>query len=145
MSPWVATRLGVGPLWFDGRIGTAYVRGFLPLMVVAASLVALAVAKRRLGLAVIAVVYLGLALLANLYDVENQAYNLGWSTSFATTVLPNLLLGLRPHRRNRPGVDSPPAAPPATARPVVSRISRRRAGAPPAWRPRSTLLAQAGR
>jgi hypothetical protein len=41
------------------------------------------------------VVYTGAALLANLYDIENVLFRLGWNVSNGTaslTVLPNVLL-----------------------------------------------------
>ncbi|PZS21960.1 MAG: hypothetical protein DLM54_03620 [Acidimicrobiales bacterium] len=51
--------------------------GFLPLLVIALSLLALAITERSVMLGVVGVAYTGLALLANLYDVENQLSNLG--------------------------------------------------------------------
>jgi hypothetical protein len=65
------------------------IRGTVPFLIIAAGLCVLAWAERSIGLAVIAAVYTGTALLASLYDIENVLYRLGWNVSPG---VPNVLL-----------------------------------------------------
>jgi hypothetical protein len=71
------------------------IRGTFPLFVIAIGLMALAWAERSWALVVTAVVFTGAAFLANLYDVENILFRLGWNPGLVQldlTVLPNTLL-----------------------------------------------------
>jgi hypothetical protein len=75
--------------------GDLVFRGTFPLFIVAIGLMALAWAERSWALVVTAVVFTGAAFLANLYDVENILFRLGWNPGLAQldlTVLPNTLL-----------------------------------------------------
>jgi hypothetical protein len=73
-------------------------RGYGATLVVAASLIALARVERSPVLTGITAAYTGAALLANLYNVENVLFDLGWDPWVAHpeqarfTGLPNLLL-----------------------------------------------------
>jgi hypothetical protein len=69
--------------------GDLTIRGTVPFLIIAAGLCVLAWAERSTGLAVIAVVYTGTALLASLYDIENVTGRLGWN---ASPGVPNVLL-----------------------------------------------------
>lgn len=69
--------------------GDLTIRGTFPFLIIAAGLWVLARAERSAGLAVIAAVYTGTALLASLYDIENVLYRLGWN---ASPGVPNVLL-----------------------------------------------------
>lgn len=69
--------------------GDLTIRGTVPFLIIAAGVCVLAWAERSIGLAVIAAVYTGTALLASLYDVENVLYRLGWN---ASPGVPNVLL-----------------------------------------------------
>jgi hypothetical protein len=74
--------------------GDLVVRGMFPFLIIAAGLWVLAWAERSTALAVTALLYTGAALLANLYDVMNILYRLGWNPAgynWQTTV-PNVLL-----------------------------------------------------
>jgi hypothetical protein len=75
--------------------GDLWIRGTVAFLIIAVGLCFLAWAERSVGLVVTAVVYTGAALLANLYDIENVLFRLGWNVSNGTaslTVLPNVLL-----------------------------------------------------
>jgi hypothetical protein len=75
--------------------GDLVIRGTFPLFVVAIGLLALAWAERSWALVATAVVFTGAAFLANLYDVENILFRLGWNPGLRQldlTVLPNILL-----------------------------------------------------
>lgn len=81
-----AARLWPGDLVF---------RGYFPLFVIAVGLLALAWAERSWGLIATTVVFIGAALLSNLYDVENLVFRLGWDPApgqWGLTVLPDALL-----------------------------------------------------
>ena len=52
--------------------GEAYVRGLTPMYAIAAGFFVLSYLERSLAMALFSVGYLGLALLANLYDIENR-------------------------------------------------------------------------
>jgi hypothetical protein len=73
--------------------GDLVVRGTFPFVLVGLGLCFLAWAERSVGLTVIAIVYLALALLASLYDIQNVFYNwFGWTPSLTAGSLPNVLL-----------------------------------------------------
>ncbi|MHB1432510.1 MAG: hypothetical protein ACYCVZ_10395 [Streptosporangiaceae bacterium] len=75
--------------------GLLTMRGTLPLLIIAAALWVLARAERSAGLAVVAALFTGSALLADLYNVENFAFRLGWHPAGAQwqyTALPGVLL-----------------------------------------------------
>ena len=74
--------------------GDLVVRGMFPFLIIAAGLWVLAWAERSRALAVTAVVFTGAALLANLYDVENLLYRLGWNPAGYNwqVTIPNMLL-----------------------------------------------------
>ncbi len=73
--------------------GDLVVRGTFPFVLIGLGLCVLAWAERSAGLAVIAAVYLALALVASLYDIENVFYNwFGRSLGATVSVLPNVLL-----------------------------------------------------
>jgi hypothetical protein len=75
--------------------GLLTMRGTLPLLIIAAALWVLARAERSAGLAVVATLFTGSALLADLYNVENIAFRLGWNPTGAQwryTALPGVLL-----------------------------------------------------
>ena len=69
--------------------GDLTIRGAFPFLIIAAGLWVLAWAERSVGLAVIAAVYTGTALLASLYNIENELGRLGWN---ASSGVPNVLL-----------------------------------------------------
>jgi hypothetical protein len=85
---WLRFMHRLGPLW----PGDLLARGTFPLLIIAAGLLVLAWAERSLSLTVIAVVYTGAALLANLYDIGNLTYRVGWTPPSSIYALPNLLL-----------------------------------------------------
>lgn len=68
------------------------VRGLSPLLTVAFGILVLAVADRSKALAGIALAFLGLALLANLYDLVNLLSRLGWSVPYEYSLWPNLVV-----------------------------------------------------
>ena len=73
--------------------GDLVIRGTFPFVLIGLGLCFLAWAERSVGLAVIAAVYLALALLASLYDIQNVFYNwLGVSLGPTAGALPNVLL-----------------------------------------------------
>jgi hypothetical protein len=76
--------------------GDLVVRGTMPFVIVAAALWVLAWAERSTGLAVVAAVFTGAALLASLYNVENVLFWLGWwhptTSDMRFSTLPNILL-----------------------------------------------------
>lgn len=86
--------LPVGPLlYLPGGVFS-----LTPLLVIAVGLLTLARLERSRGLFVIAALYAAAAVLANVYDVENQLFRLGWDPFVAHPeqarylALPNLLL-----------------------------------------------------
>lgn len=91
-GPWAGQQARLPSDLTAWRTGDLSIRGFLPLLVIALSLLVLAITERSVMLGVVGVAYTGLALLANLYDVENQLSNLGYQVSERTSNLPNLLL-----------------------------------------------------
>ena len=73
--------------------GDLVVRGTFPFVLIGLGLCFLAWAERSVGLTVIAVVYLAVALLASLYDIENVFYNwFGVGLGPTASSLPNVLL-----------------------------------------------------
>jgi len=73
--------------------GDLAVRGLSPLLVVASVLLALAYLERSVSRAAFALVFLGVALLVNLYDVENTVATLtGAAVPAALTEVPNVAL-----------------------------------------------------
>ena len=73
--------------------GDLLARGTFPFVLIGLGLCFLAWAERSTALTVIAVVYLALALLASLYDIENVFWNwFHWALSPAASALPNVLL-----------------------------------------------------
>ena len=75
--------------------GDLTVRGLLPFLIIAAVLWVLARAERSPGLAVVAAVFTGAALLSSLYNTENILFRLGWTphgSGWSLTALPNILL-----------------------------------------------------
>jgi len=75
--------------------GDLVLRGTFPFLIISAGLLVLAWAERSRALAIIAVVYTGVALVASLYDIENIAFRLGWNPGpgdWDLTSLPNVLV-----------------------------------------------------
>ena len=68
------------------------IRGLLPLVVLALGLLVLAHSERSVPLGVFAACFLAVALVSNLYDVENQTPRLDWTPPDAWSLLPNLWL-----------------------------------------------------
>ncbi|MBF9072053.1 hypothetical protein [Streptacidiphilus fuscans] len=93
--------------------GDVGIRGMTPLLALALGLFVLARLERSVPLAGFAVLFLVVALISNLYDVENQTPLIGWTPSAAWMWVPNLWLagftlllgglgfGLTSVRRNR--------------------------------------------
>lgn len=67
-------------------------RGMMPLLALAVGLFALARLERSLPLAGFALLFLAVALICNLYDVENQSPLIGWTPTPEWQLLPNLWL-----------------------------------------------------
>jgi hypothetical protein len=120
LIPVLATRAGVGPLTVL-MPGDLLVRGTFPPVLIGIGLCVLAWAERSIALTVIAAGYLGLSLVASLYDIENVFYDLGWNLNSADSGLPNvalpalvlLLSGAGAwvvQRRRRPSPAGPPGA-----------------------------------
>jgi hypothetical protein len=87
----LADRGGAGMLLI--MPGDLVIRGTFPFVLIGLGLCFLAWAERSVGLAVIAAVYLTLALVASLYDIENVFYNwFGVSLGPTVSALPNVLL-----------------------------------------------------
>jgi len=75
--------------------GDLIIRGTFPFLIIAAGLWVLAWAERSRGLAVVAALYTAVTLVANLYDLENVLFRLGWNPSggqLRLTGLPDVLL-----------------------------------------------------
>ena len=83
---------GVGPLHGVGLPGDLTTRGLLPLLVLALGLLVLAYSERSAALAGFAALFLAVALVSNLYDVENRTPSIDWTPSEAWSLLPNLWL-----------------------------------------------------
>jgi hypothetical protein len=73
-----------------------WIRGTFAFLIIAVGLWVLAQAEHSPGLAVVAAIYTGAALLGTLYNVENILYRLGWHPAtplgWRLALLPNLLL-----------------------------------------------------
>jgi len=67
-------------------------RGLEPLLVIGIGLGILARLEHNRGLVVFAVLFLALAILANLYNMENEVYRLGWDLPVGAANLPNLVV-----------------------------------------------------
>jgi hypothetical protein len=67
-------------------------RGLDPLLVIGIGVGILARLERSWGLAVFAAMFFALALLANLYDLQNQVYRLGWHLPAGAGYLPNVVV-----------------------------------------------------
>jgi hypothetical protein len=72
--------------------GDLLLRGTFPFVLIGIGLSVLAWAERSIGLTTIAALYLGLSLVASLYNIENLFYRLGWNLSPSTSALPNVVL-----------------------------------------------------
>lgn len=72
--------------------GDLVLRGLTPLLVIALGLFVLAWLERSIPLTAFAVLFLVVALVSNLYDVENQTSSLGWTVPGDWTMVPNLWL-----------------------------------------------------
>lgn len=82
-----------------GAVGVYFIRGYAALVIIAAALLVLAWAERSVLLTVVGVVFTAVALLVNLYDVENVFYRLGWTggwndqiTTLQAMLLPGVVL-----------------------------------------------------
>jgi hypothetical protein len=71
---------------------TLYLRGLTPLLLIALVLLVLAWTERSVALAIVATVYLALAIVVNLYDLPNLAYHLDLPFFGRDDLVPNLLL-----------------------------------------------------
>jgi hypothetical protein len=67
-------------------------RGLEPLLVIGIGLGILARLEHNRGLVVFALLFLALAVLANLYNMENEVYRLGWNLPVGAGNLPNLVV-----------------------------------------------------
>jgi hypothetical protein len=67
-------------------------RGLEPLLVIGIGLGILARLEHNRGLVVFAMLFLALALLANLYNMKNEVYRLGWKLPVGAANLPNLVV-----------------------------------------------------
>jgi hypothetical protein len=72
--------------------GDLLIRGTFPFVIIGIGLCVLAWAERSIGLSIIALLYLGLSLVASLYDIENIFYRVGWNLSPSVSGLPNVVL-----------------------------------------------------
>ncbi|HEX6353635.1 hypothetical protein [Actinophytocola sp.] len=63
-----------------GALGVYFSHGYAALVIIAAALLALAWVERSALLTVTGVLFTGVALLVNLYNVENVFYRLGWDS-----------------------------------------------------------------
>jgi len=87
--------ISVGGIRMDFPLGIMTVRGTFPMLIIAIVLWVLARAERSAGLTVVAVLFTGAALLADLYNVENIVFSLGWNptqSQWPYTSLPGVLL-----------------------------------------------------
>jgi hypothetical protein len=67
-------------------------RGLDPLLVIGIGVGILARLERSWAMVVFAAVFFALALLANLYDLQNQVYRMGWHLPAGAGYLPNVVL-----------------------------------------------------
>ena len=104
---WRATRVGVASrVWPYLAVGFGLfaalavvtlpgdlsIRGMVPLLALVPGLFVLAWLERSLPLATFGALFLAVALISNLYDVENQTPLIGWTPSAEWSLLPNLWL-----------------------------------------------------
>jgi hypothetical protein len=85
----------VGGIRMDFPFGIMTIRGTFPMLIIAIVLWVLARAERSAGLAMVAALFTGAALLADLYDVENIVFRLGWNpiqSQWQYTSLPGVLV-----------------------------------------------------
>lgn len=82
----------LGPLPAAAVPGDLWIRGLDPLIGISLGIGILAWLERSLGLATFSCVFFAVALVANLYDVSNQAHLIGWTPSLSWEVVPNLWL-----------------------------------------------------
>jgi hypothetical protein len=75
-------------LWPGGYV----ISDLFPLLLIGLGLFVLAWSERSTGLAAIAVGYLAIALVANLYFLSNVLYRLHWNLSPAAAAVPNVVL-----------------------------------------------------
>jgi hypothetical protein len=90
----VLSFISVGGIRIAFPFGIMTVRGTFPMLIIAIVLWVLARAERSAGLAVVAVLFTGAALLADLYNVENIVFSLGWNptqSQWPYTSLPGVL------------------------------------------------------
>jgi len=69
-----------------------HLRGTTPLIVLAIVIVGLALVERSWALGSFSAVFMSLALLANLYDMENLVFRLGWWLTPQATRIPNVAI-----------------------------------------------------
>jgi hypothetical protein len=87
--------ISVGGIRMDFPLGIMTIRGTFPMLIIAVVLWVLARAERSAGLTVVAVLFTGAALLADLYNVENIVFSLGWNptqSQWRYTSLPGVLV-----------------------------------------------------
>ena len=82
-----------------GAVGVYLIRGYAALVIIAAVLLVLAWAERSVLLAVVGVLFTAVALVVNLYNVENVFQALGWyggwdqrATALQSLLLPGVVL-----------------------------------------------------
>lgn len=86
--------ISVGGIRMDLPLGIMTIRGTFPMLIIAVVLWVLARAERSAGLTVVAALFTGAALLADLYNVENIVFSLGWNpiqSQWRYTSLPGVL------------------------------------------------------
>ncbi len=85
LALFVGLLLVYSPFGLDGpwswTPGNLLVRGLLPLLAISLALGSLAVIARSFVLGLFATGFVGLTLIANLYNMENLAFRLGWTPS----------------------------------------------------------------
>ena len=87
--------ISVGGIRMDFPLGIMTIRGTFPMLIIAVVLWVLARAERSAGLTVVAALFTGAALLADLYNVENIVFSLGWNptqSQWRYTSLPGVLV-----------------------------------------------------
>jgi len=91
----VLSFISVGGILIGFPLGIMTVRGTFPMLIIAIVLWVLARAERSAGLTVVAVLFTGAALLADLYNVENIVFRVGWNptqSQWPYTSLPEVLV-----------------------------------------------------
>jgi hypothetical protein len=87
LSPTVASRIGLA--WLPADL---VLRDLTPMLVIAVGLFVLAYLERSPALVAFAAFFFVVALVSNLYDVENQSATIGWTPTWRWQMLPNLWL-----------------------------------------------------